>query len=197
MTDWNILRAAVRRIANLSALTDGWNYGRGRAPSQAAQINATSLALLAAKAAAEMYEVFPEDEGGILLIAYRPGESFEMLARVDGKFEIAFEDDSGLSPAKDLASIQDVAKELEQRGWQLRKSYDSFIRLISVSERSGTRPLHSDPNLPGFQLSTPIAFKPMDVTAAPTLNFSIPDGFGAHPQSSGGSRQRSLARTAG
>ncbi len=192
MIDHSALSAPLRDLRRVAALPDGWHFGAGVSPTVAAKLNATALTLTVAGAGVSKFEYFPEECGGILIIAYRGYESAEILATGDGTYELAFENDQGLSPAKSLASINEVQADLEHRGWRLRKSSDSFTRVITVSERTGTLQWHFAQaaavfpssilhvsNLPGFHA----AYTPKDI---------IPGVSEVPPQYSGVSKLRNL-----
>lgn len=197
MTDISALAAPLRDLAALTRLGDGWNYGLGSAPSIIAHMNATAITLAASIAGATKFEFFPEDGGGILAIAYRGSESAEILAKSGGGFELAFESDTGLSPAENLATIKEVQAELEQRGWQSQRSSDSFTRVITASEKTVIRPWHFDPAGAVFLSSTPAALPPKGTLVAPMQNVIILDESAAPPRYSGASKPQNLLEAAG
>ncbi|MCA1654552.1 MAG: hypothetical protein ABR588_00395 [Sphingomicrobium sp.] len=189
--------SAFGQIETLAELPDGWNFGRGRKPSPAARLNARSLSLLTANLGASGHEYFPEADGGILLIAYRGDESFEILACGNGAFEVAFEDATGLEPAATLGTVKEVEAELERHGWQSPKSLGSYTRLITAGGRSDTHRLRFVQSKTGPQSSTQIAFEALGIPVAPMPTYITREAFVDRPLSSGESRQRSLAQAIG
>jgi hypothetical protein len=155
-------------------------------------MHAAAIAFLTYLGGATSFEFFPEDEGGILVIAYRGNESFEILARSDGLFEVSFENNAGLHPAKILDTFRKVQGELEQNGWQLRKSSGSYTHGIIASKKAATRPLPLGQLGAVYQSSTPPASPPKEILVAPMRSIIIPAASGDHPRYSGVSKQRNL-----
>lgn len=184
--------ALDRGLLALFALKDGWNFGRGKAPSFIARVHSAAGAASARSHGATELEFFPEDDGGIFFIAYQGNESFEILARSDGTWEVAFEDDSGLKPAKSFDTLTGIESELELRGWQSQKSSDSYTRLITVSKSSDTHLLLFDHKVVASQSLTWPVSQQGGAPFANTSNISIPARSGVRQQSFGESKQRNL-----
>jgi hypothetical protein len=185
-----------RQLLQLTKLRDGWNFGEGKAPTLTARISASAVIHMALDAGATKFEFFPEDEGGILVIAYRGAESTEILARSDGKFEFAFENAAGLSNTQELTTIAEISAELEERGWQSPRSFGSFTRVITANERVATPPPHLDPAeavslslIPDASLTKGIRFVPM-------RNVITSEKFADHPQYFGASKPQNLLHLA-
>jgi hypothetical protein len=191
------LQSPLRQLNELSTLQAGWNYGQGSSTSLVARMHATAILLSTALAGASSFEFFPEEDGGILVIAYRANESFEILATSDGRFEVAFEDGTGLSPAKKLDSLNEVQEELEHHGWQSQKSSGSFTHAITATGRVDTHRLRFDPLSAGFPSSTQDVSRAWGIQFVPMRSVIIPAASGDHPRYFGESRRRNLLQVAG
>jgi hypothetical protein len=191
-----LMMGPLRELNALTHLDDGWRFGDGLRPSSTAHMHATALTLAAADAGATKFEYFPEEDGGILTIAYRGNQSAEILAKASGGFEMAFEDENGLSPITEFASLRQVQQELEAHGWQLQKSSDSFTRVISASERTVIRPWRFDLAGAVYRSSTQGASLQKGIRFVPIQNGTIPDAFADHQPSSGVSERRNLLQAA-
>ena len=183
---------AFGALSELLNLSDGWNFGAGAAPSREAYMNATALIIVTSKAGGQSFEFFPEDEGGILLIAYKSSESFEILATADGQFEVAFEGATGLGSPTRCGTLDQVENELELKGWQSLKSSGSFTRAITATRRAATRRLLSDRLVAASQLSTPPALPQQGIRVAPMRSNTMISAYAAPPRYSGESRRLNL-----
>ena len=196
MINLSAIMPSLHNLSRVAALKNGWHFGVGLSPTVAARMNAAALTLIASNAGASKFEYFPEESGGILIIAYRGPESAEILASGNGGFELAFEDALGFSPSKIIASMDEIQAHLEQRGWRSKKSYGSYTRLLTVSKKDDTRQSRFDPPEAEFPLSTRIVLRAVDSPAAPMPRNTIRRKSGGLPQSSGASRFRNLLQTA-
>lgn len=183
---------AIGGLAALTELPEGWNYGKGHPASELAYLNSLAISLMTAMMGATKFEYFPEDDGGILTIAYRDDGSVEILAKSDGGFEIVFDDNNGLSPAKECTTFDELRAELEQNGWQSPKSSDSFTRVITAPEKSVTRRWRFDPATAGFQSSIPNASTKRGIPVVPMRRFTTLGGSGVHRQYFGESQRQNL-----
>lgn len=184
--------ARMQKLEALRHLPQGWNFGRGCPVTDLAHMNALAITLMASGVGATKFEYFPEDDGGILVISYRADDSAEILATGGGGFEIAFEDNNGLSPTKECGTFAELRTVLEQHGWQSQRSSGSFTRVITSSERTDTRRWRFDPAKAQSLSLIPGALPQKGIRVVPMQRFTIPAKSEDRRQYSGESKLRNL-----
>ena len=86
-TDFRLSSKPQSKLEEFRSLPDGWHFGEGVSATPKAYTGAHLLLNLASIWRAPA-DVFPEAEGGILLVAYDDGGDFEILCRADGSFDL-------------------------------------------------------------------------------------------------------------
>jgi hypothetical protein len=190
---WKHILDALKRIEGLSAIPEGWNFGKGKRPLPVTAAQARTILLMLANSGAVDFEIFPEDEGGILIAGYGTTDRFEILTRADGVFELAYQDEDVLL----MAEIGQLRAELEKRGWQSQRSLGSYTRHISAESSSDMYLLPFVIQKAAFPLSTlPASMRRgfhYALTSAPTIQAESV----AHRHDFGGLRPRNLLQLVG
>lgn len=75
-----------RRIAALSAISDGWHDGGGNAPTHLA-VTAALCFLAGNRPLAEHFSIFPTDAGGVLFEFVKEGWDYSVEFWPDGRME--------------------------------------------------------------------------------------------------------------
>lgn len=188
LTNIAVLMRALRKVDEIGHLRAGWNYGAGSSFDSGTVQAARGIVIELATGGALEFEVFPEDEGGIMIAGYRSDDRFEILTLPDGSIEASYEDEA----AERLVGASEVGKVLRKRGWQSVRSSGSFTQRITASSSNDTRHLLFGTPKEGFPLLTPVVSMMPGGRYAPISPHFIPQEFEAHHQFSGGFKSLNL-----
>ena len=135
--------AVVHRLLSFLNLDAGWDYGNGRPISPDAILEALSLVHAFRELGARAVEVFPRQNGGVLVSAYQESRSVD--AYLDASAFVALEVEVGdkeLEPIEKL-TVNDAINKVGEAGWLARPSSDSSIHdtiLVWTSSDSNLLP---------------------------------------------------------
>ena len=117
--------SVIRRIDELSQISDGWHFGTGEHPSESVLAIAKSVASYAISCGISSVDVFPTKNGGVTVVAYTGDDDHSFEVRSDWSFRYWNESDpesdiqEGLNQAQVIQKIDSLSKSQ----WNLSSSF--------------------------------------------------------------------------
>lgn len=141
-------------------LPDGWHFGKGCAPSLNRIAAATLSGHLMRQAGAAKLEVFPSEDGGILVCGYHKNDTMEIFCGPDNLYRFSFDMNDKEKEYSEGLTLRLLKEKIRRYSWKKESSFDYSIPGTIVSRRSDSPASPSrTPVMQVSQWSAPIALK--------------------------------------
>lgn len=129
----------LRSLFDLLNLRNGWYFGGGHAPVIQQVTSAASIGNLLHLAGAEKLEVFPGEDGGILVSGYHDDDTIEVFCAPNNIFRFSLErNDEDIEYLEGL-TLSTVRDKIRRHNWRKDKLYGSSIPNTTVRKKSDTK----------------------------------------------------------
>ncbi len=125
----------TRRLQEIASLPDGWHFGQGSAPSAERVDMAASVGDLMRRAGAETREVYPSEDGGILVAGYCNDDTMEVFCGADNAFRFSLEKNGEDIVYLEGLSISMMKEKIRRHCWKIESSSGSFTQDTSVKRK--------------------------------------------------------------
>lgn len=141
-------------LFDLLNLPNGWYFGKGHAPGIQQVAIAALIGDMMRQVGLEKREVFPCEDGGILVSGYYKEDTIEVFCAPNNIFRFSLErNDEDIEYLEGL-TLSAVRDKIRRHSWRKDKSYGSSIPNTTVKKKSDTKAsLSRTPQTMGSQLS--------------------------------------------
>jgi len=131
--------AFLRSLFGLLNLPNGWYFGKGRAPGIQQVVIAALIGDLMRLAGVEKREVFPCEDGGILVSGYHKEDTIEVFCAPNNIFRFSLErNDEDIEYLEGL-TLSAVTDKIRRYSWRKDKSYGSSTLNTTVEKKGDTK----------------------------------------------------------
>lgn len=175
-----------RQILAFAHLSDGWNYGRGKASSSKTIRNALWIRSKLSELGATTIEAFPKGDGGIVVSGLAKKDIVDVTCTVDGQYDIYIERDGLQILDSDNVSYATLVSHVRFLGWRAIPFSDFSIPSIFRGRKVGSTVQQFKNRKMAFQSSTNVAHSVAAARNVATSKYSTRTELVVHLRSSSG-----------
>lgn len=131
------------RLLEILNLPDGWYFGKGRAPSFTSYAVAALSGHLLRQAGADKLEVFPSEDGGILVCGYHKNDTMEVFCGPNNLYRFSFDINNQEEEYSEGLTLPLLKQKIRRFAWKKENLFDYSIPGTIVERRSATSALPS------------------------------------------------------
>lgn len=126
---------AMRKLESLRNLSSGWHFGAGHPPSETSYNLAVRTIVLLRALDSRAIEVFPIEDGGILVSAKREDNSIDIACEADGVLSVVVEQNDEEILVEEGLSWEEMLTLLRQIGWKGKSESGLFTLYTTATQR--------------------------------------------------------------
>lgn len=126
------------RLLEILNLPDGWYFGKGRAPSLTCVAMAALSGHLMRQAGADKQEIFPSEDGGILVCGYHNNDTMEVFCGPSNLFRFSFDINDQEKEYSEGLTLPLLKEKIRRYSWKKENLFDYCIPNTIVQRRSDT-----------------------------------------------------------